>query len=132
MTAGPTDPPPDPAALARDWITLVHSELAAMATDREAAETFQALLALWAGAAAAWIPEAPRDPAPRPAPAAAAPGAGDAAPAPGGDAALLARIAALERRIAELEGAARPAPAAGARKPRKPRGGVGRKPAPPG
>ena len=38
--------------LARDWITLWQSELAALAADREAQETWQALVALWAGAAA--------------------------------------------------------------------------------
>ena len=47
--------------LARDWITLWQSELAAMATDREAQETFQALLAVWAGAAAAMLRALPRD-----------------------------------------------------------------------
>ena len=42
----------DPAeAGAADWITLWQSELAALAADREAQETWQAMLALWAGAA---------------------------------------------------------------------------------
>ena len=58
MTAGDrSDPPPsDPAGealqeLARDWITLWQSELAALAVDREAQETWHVLLSLWAGAA---------------------------------------------------------------------------------
>ena len=37
------------AALARDWITLWQSELAALAVDREAQETWHVLLSLWAG-----------------------------------------------------------------------------------
>ncbi len=58
MTPGDrSDPPPgDPAGedlqgLARDWITLWQSELAALAVDREAQETWHVLLSLWAGAA---------------------------------------------------------------------------------
>ena len=87
----------DPAALLRDWMTLVQTELAGMATDREALETWQALAGVWARGLGAHDP-VPGDPA-RP-PAAAA------APAAGGDAgirALLERIDALERRVAELE-----------------------------
>src|SRR5271156_6144782 len=53
-------PPPDLAALARDWVTLWQSELAAMAADREAQESWQAILALWAGAAGAMLAAAPR------------------------------------------------------------------------
>ncbi len=40
----------DPEGLARDWITLWQSELAAMAVDREAQETWLTMMALWAGA----------------------------------------------------------------------------------
>lgn len=40
--------PPDLAALTRDWATIMESELAALATDREARETLQALATLWA------------------------------------------------------------------------------------
>ena len=50
----------DLEALARDWITLWHSELAAIAADREAQESWQAILALWAGAAGALLAAAPR------------------------------------------------------------------------
>src|ERR1700678_1625747 len=53
-------PPPDLTALARDWVTLWQSELAAIAADREAQESWQAILALWAGAAAAMLAAAPR------------------------------------------------------------------------
>src|SRR5665213_514063 len=47
-------------SLARDWITLWQSELAALAADREAQESWQAILALWAGAANAMLAAAPR------------------------------------------------------------------------
>jgi hypothetical protein len=36
----------DPATLARDWITLWQSELAATAVDREAQETWRFMLSL--------------------------------------------------------------------------------------
>ena len=49
----PEPPAPDLEALARDWITLWQSELAAIAADREMQESWQAILALWAGAAGA-------------------------------------------------------------------------------
>jgi hypothetical protein len=53
-------PPPDLQALARDWVTLWQSELAAIAADREAQESWQAIVALWAGAAGAILAAAPR------------------------------------------------------------------------
>ena len=89
----------DPATLARDWITLWQSELAATAVDREAQETWRAMLALWARSADLLLPPSHDgasgstrpDAAPRPAPAAAA-------SEPGVD-----QVAKLERRIAELE-----------------------------
>ena len=59
-TAAPSAAAPDLEALARDWITLWQSELAAIATDREAQESWQAILALWAGAAGALLTAAPR------------------------------------------------------------------------
>ena len=77
MSDGPEgrrDPPapPDLAALARDWITLWQSELAALAADREAQEMSEAVLALWAGMAGSLLAAAPR-----------ARGPDRAAPAPG-------------------------------------------------
>jgi len=47
--SGPAEPPE--RALARDWITIWQSELAGLAADREAQETWQKLLALWGEAA---------------------------------------------------------------------------------
>jgi hypothetical protein len=111
---------PDLQALARDWITLWQSELAAMAADREAQETWRSLLAIWAAASANLLKSLPKggadagggrpQPAPRATPAAAAPDARDA------EIERLARhIGELERRLAELErGRAEPG--------RKPRG----------
>jgi ubiquinone biosynthesis protein UbiJ len=111
---------PDLEALARDWITLWQSELAALAADREAQEMWQSWLAVWAGMAAAMVRTLPRTaddgtagggarhdghagggrpaaPA-RPAPAAAAPDPRDA------EIERLARhIGELERRLAALE-----------------------------
>jgi hypothetical protein len=105
----PVDPPPvELHELARDWITLWQSELAALATDREAQETWQTLMALWAGAAGAMLQALPRAGhdgagarptyAPRPAAAAAAPDPRDAEIER-----LARRVAELERRLAELE-----------------------------
>ena len=99
--------------LARDWIALWQSELAALAVDREAQESWQALLALWAGAAAACLQAMPRAAppwherpdgrtgaaaAPRAAPAAAAPDPRDAEIQR-----LHRRLGELEARLAELE-----------------------------
>ena len=100
MTGGPEEPggagAGDPAALLRDWMTLVQTELAGLAMDREALETWQALAGVWAKGLGGHDPKGT--------PAAAA------APAAGGDAGrdalvatLLDRIDALERRVAELE-----------------------------
>ena len=109
-TAAPDRQAPDLQALARDWITLWQSELAAAAADRELAEGWQQLAALWAGAAAATLQAWPRGAAdgapggagtgvtPRPATAAAAPDPRDAEIER-----LARRIAELERRLAELE-----------------------------
>ena len=100
----------DPQELARDWITLWQSELAALATDREAQEAWQTCLAVWAGMAMSMTAMLPRGgpsgapgggrpaDAARPAAAAAAPDARDA------EIERLARhIAELERRLARLE-----------------------------
>jgi hypothetical protein len=112
---------PDLRQLAQDWITLWQSELTAMAQDREAQETWQAMLALLAGMAGAWLSGMPAghgetrgnderagkragaEPAPRPEAAPAAPGPRDA------EIERLARhVAALEARLAELEHGSRP------------------------
>ena len=56
------DPPPqgaDLVSLARDWVTLWKSELSGLATDRDAQESWQALVALWAGAAGAALAPSP-------------------------------------------------------------------------
>ena len=88
----------DPCALAADWITIVQSELAGLAADREAQEMAQAMVGIWARAATTMLHAVARDrPAtraaapPRPAPAAAASDAGRA------------EIDELRRRIRELE-----------------------------
>ena len=150
-TEGRRDPPapPDLAALARDWITLWQSELAALAADREAQEMSEAVLALWAGMAGSLLAAAPRARAPgmeAPAPGfgldpepaapdapherahrragAAAPAGAAADPAASGpgDAALERlhrRLAELESRLAALERE----PAAPGRRPRRTGGG---------
>ena len=63
---------PDPRDLARDWITVWQSELAAIATDREMREHWQAAVGVWTGLASAIV----RDRSPPPPP----PSAHDAAP----------------------------------------------------
>jgi hypothetical protein len=113
----------DPTALARDWITIWHSEMAAASVDREAQETWRKLLAVWAETADAMLrafappprQAPPEHPFPgdergdgwrRTGPAAAARTApADAAPDAGAaDVDQLARrIEELERRLAELE-----------------------------
>ncbi len=41
--------------LAEDWITLWQSEIAALASDREAAEAWAAAASAWAALGAAWL-----------------------------------------------------------------------------
>jgi hypothetical protein len=135
------EPAPDIDQLAADWITLWESEVAALAQDADLAEAWAAGVALMAaywraqtsGMAAAmkWVPpiREPSPEAPRPAPAATPPAAGPGAGAGGADdaAALLARLAELERRLASVEGRAGGSPtdrprarrAAPKRKPRR-------------
>lgn len=121
--------PPNPEdldSLAADWIALWESELAALGQDVELAEAWSASVALMAAfwraqmAAAKWRP--PHDSAPGAAPAEPAPDSGRQ-PGDGGDdgaAALRARLAELEQRLAALEG--RPdGGRADRRRPRPPR-----------
>ena len=105
---------PDPRKLAQDWITIWQSELSAIAADPEIRESWQTVMALWAGTMSTMLRGLPRDPnaprhdsaygrpgpadAPRTTPAAAAPDARDA------EINRLARhVAALEHRLAQLE-----------------------------
>ena len=100
----------DLAQVGRDWITICRSELAALAADQEAQETWRALLALWAGAVESLlvaVPQGTRDRAHGRAGAADAARAAAAAAAPDARDAeiqrLTSRLAELERRLDELE-----------------------------
>jgi hypothetical protein len=129
---GATKGLPDPRKLAQDWITLWQSELSAMAADPELRESWQTVMALWAGTMAAVMRAQPREKAagrhdrtggqagaadaPRSAPAPAASDARDA------EIERLARnVAVLERRLAELERGGNPAVHPKRRSERKPR-----------
>jgi hypothetical protein len=118
--------------LAQDWISMWQSELTALAADPELRESWQALAAVWAGVMAAALQTSPRPGSrgtdersagsPRPAatagaaPAAAAPDPRDA------EIERLARhVAALERRLADLERNDPPAAAPSRNSRRKPR-----------
>jgi hypothetical protein len=100
--------------LAQDWITLWQSELSAIAADPEIRESWQTMMSLWAGtmAAAVRAMPRPRDDAPydntgrRTAPADATRATPTAAAPDPRDAEIerLARhVAALERRLADIE-----------------------------
>ena len=123
---------PDPRKLAQDWITLWQSELSAIAADPEMRESWQSMMAIWAGTMSSVLRGLPRASAsdhhertggqaraadaPRSPPAAAAPDTRDA------EIERLARhVAILERRLAELERGSDPAVAAKRRPARKPR-----------
>ena len=51
---------PDMRKLAQDWITLWQSELAGLAVDREAQESWQAVLRMWAAGAAGMLRAMPQ------------------------------------------------------------------------
>ena len=51
---------PDPRKLAQDWITLWQSELSAMAADPEMRESWQTVMAFWAGTMSAMLRGLPR------------------------------------------------------------------------
>ena len=106
-------PPKDNGAgwrdAARDWVTIWQSEMAALAEDREALETWGDMVDGWARMAEAMIDSMPDggsgDGLPRsPAPAGAA--APPVAPDPRDAelARLAERVAELERRLAGVEG----------------------------
>ena len=78
----------------QDWVTIWHSELAALAVDREQQEAVLRGIDAWGGMVAAVV--AGLDAAGRA-------GSDAAAGAPAVDAAPDARVLALERRVAELE-----------------------------
>lgn len=101
-------PQDDLAALARDWVTLWQSELAALARDREAQEGWQTLLALWAGVIGSAVQAMPRHwPSPFSAPGQTAHWAGPDEPHGGSGAAFpprsAATAAASATRDAEIE-----------------------------
>jgi hypothetical protein len=97
--------------LARDWIALWQSELAAQAADREAQEAWRVVLSLWAGAAGALLKAMPRGGPSEPAGGSARPAVAPRPAAPGSapDARdveierLRQRVAELERRLDGLE-----------------------------
>lgn len=107
MFPGTADPP-STADLLLDWLTIWHSELAALATDREQGEAVQRMLDAGAAQASVLLHaagaaiDAARPPRPDAPP--GSPPAG--ADADGKDARieqLLDRVEHLERRLAELE-----------------------------
>ncbi|MEJ0048253.1 MAG: hypothetical protein WDN04_20605 [Rhodospirillales bacterium] len=96
-------PSPDPQAQARDWITIWHSELTAMATDRELVDGWARLVTLWAEAAeraARLLPGGVPDGAAGRAGPAAPPGPAAPVAAPDARDATIQRLA---DRVAELE-----------------------------
>jgi hypothetical protein len=111
--SGATDLP-DARKLAQDWITLWQSEISAMAADPEIRESWQTIMALWAGTMSAMLRGLPREQNThrydgahgRAGPADASRSAA-VAPAPDTRDAEIERlarhVAALERRLAELE-----------------------------
>jgi hypothetical protein len=138
---------PDPRKLAQDWITLWQSELSAIAADPEMRESWQTVMALWAGAMSAMLRAMPRAPG-MGGPGMGASGMGTPAPEghdrPGGQAGatdapraapaaaasdsrdaeierLARHVATLERRLAELERGGDPAVHPKRRPERKPR-----------
>jgi hypothetical protein len=105
---------PDPRKLAQDWITLWQSEISAMAADPEIRESWQTVMAFWAGTMSTVLRSLPReqnarryDSAPGRPGAPESPWAATTASAPDTRDAEIERlahhVAALERRLAELE-----------------------------
>jgi hypothetical protein len=109
MTDGKATPP-DPRAVATDWLTIWQSELSATITDGEIHDSMMRLVAAWADTAARMIrlmPPGPHEiPARPPGPAAPARPTATVAASDDRDAALreLAdRVAQLERRLHERD-----------------------------
>jgi hypothetical protein len=108
---GATGDMPDPRKLAQDWITLWQSELSAMMADPEMRESWQTIMALWAGTMSSLLRGLPRDQGhdasggrPGPADASRAAAAATAPDARDAEIDRLARqVAALEQRLAELD-----------------------------
>jgi len=120
--SGPADPTKAaPADTWRDWVTILQSELNALATDREAQQVWARLVEVWAvhaRAAGAFLParaqgtkghdgadgRAGTEPPPGAAPAAAASDAGERERQLADLDRLARRVEELERRLAELGG----------------------------
>jgi hypothetical protein len=121
---------PDSRELAQDWITLWQSEISAMAADPEMRESWQTVMALWAGIMSTMVRGMPRaterhertDGQSRTADAPRAPAAAVAPDTRDVEIERLARhVAILERRLADLERGGGPAVHSKRRPARKPR-----------
>jgi len=109
VTGASTDGGAEWRDTARDWVTIWQSELAALAEDREALETWQGMVDGWARMVEAMVAAVPDglgdDRLPKPAaPAGAAPVAAAPDPRDAELVRLAERVAELERRLGGVEG----------------------------